>query len=76
MSEKTPADRGKCKKWTEELTNNGGYTYPGWDIEGEELEFIKAIDAYRIANRKSFLTMTEILKVAKSLGYRRLPPQE
>lgn len=37
----------------------------------DELEFIKAMDRYKRENNKPFPTLTEVLSVLKSLGYRK-----
>ena len=38
----------------------------------EELQFIKAIEKYKKEHNKHFLSWTEVLKVAKALGYRKV----
>lgn len=38
----------------------------------EELEFIKAIDRFKREKRKPFPSYSEVLGVAKSLGYRKV----
>lgn len=38
----------------------------------DELEFILAQEKYRRENRRRFLTSREILRVAESLGYRKV----
>lgn len=48
-------------------------TFPGSEITGDELEFIKACERYMRENRRPFPKFTEILAVAKSLGYRKMP---
>lgn len=43
----------------------------------EELQFIKAIEKYKKSHSKHFLSWTEVLKVARAMGYRRVAdPQE
>jgi DNA-binding response OmpR family regulator len=37
----------------------------------DELEFIRAVDAYRRRTRTKFLTCRDVLKVVHSLGYRK-----
>lgn len=37
----------------------------------QELEFIEAIERYKAANNKAFLSWTEVLKIVEQLGYRR-----
>ena len=38
----------------------------------EELNFILAMEQYRRDNRRRFLTSREILRIAASLGYRKV----
>jgi hypothetical protein len=42
---------------------------------GEELEFLRAIEQYKRANGRKFPTWTEVLEVARALGYRRSQPR-
>ena len=43
----------------------------------EELQFIKAIEKYKKEHEKHFLSWTEVLKVVKAVGYRKVAdPQE
>lgn len=49
----------------------GEATYPGCEIEGDELEFLRAVDAYKIQRHKQFLTNLELLAILKGLGYRK-----
>ena len=44
--------------------------FPGSEFSDEEREFLVAIDRYRTRNRRTFLTMSEVLKILKSMGYR------
>jgi hypothetical protein len=48
-----------------EVNLGSGYT-------DEEVGFLKAVMAYQRVNRRRFPTYTEVLAVAKSLGYRRV----
>jgi hypothetical protein len=41
------------------------------DYAPEELEFMRAIEAYKRENGRPFPTCSEILEVVRSLGYRR-----
>lgn len=41
------------------------------DYDDDELEFLKAMDAFKRVNRKPFPTYTEILGVLKKLGWRK-----
>lgn len=38
----------------------------------KELEFIEAIERYKAANNKGFLSWTEVLAIVEQLGYRRV----
>ena len=40
------------------------------EMNDEQFELIKAIDAYKRANNRPFPTYTEILEIMKALGYR------
>jgi len=42
-------------------------------FSSEELQFIKAIDKYKSQNHKHFLSWTEVLKIFKELGYKKVP---
>lgn len=37
--------------------------------DDDEVEFLKAVDAYRTLNRRRFPALTELLAILKSLGY-------
>lgn len=41
------------------------------DYSDEEIEFMKAMDLYKRANRRPFPTWSEVLEVLRALGYRR-----
>lgn len=41
------------------------------DYTADELEFMRAVDAYKRSRRRPFPTLTEILDVARALGYRK-----
>lgn len=41
------------------------------DYGSEELEFMRALDAYKRASGRMFPTCSEVLEVLKSLGYTR-----
>jgi hypothetical protein len=43
------------------------------DYTGEEIEFMQALEAYKVANGRMFPTCSEILEVLRNLGYVRLP---
>jgi len=43
------------------------------DYTGEEIEFMQALEAYKVANGRMFPTCSEILEVIRKLGYVRLP---
>jgi hypothetical protein len=42
------------------------------DYTDDEIEFMKAMDAYKRANRRPFPTWSEVLEVLYSLGYRKV----
>lgn len=42
------------------------------DYTEEEIIFMKAMDAYKRANRRPFPTWSEVLEVLQALGYRRV----
>lgn len=54
----------------------GDSLFPGSVYSEEELEFLRAIEAYKRLNRRPWPTFTEVLSVAKSLGYRKVAPKE
>lgn|GEM_PF-5505733 len=47
--------------------------FPGSEFSDEEREFLVAVDRYRTNNRRTFLTMSEVLRIFKTLGYSRPP---
>jgi hypothetical protein len=44
----------------------------GSEYSDEELDFLRAIDAYKRINGRPYPTWPEVLAVAKSLGYRKV----
>jgi len=42
------------------------------DYDDEEITFMKAMDAYKRANRRPFPTWSEVLEVLHALGYRKV----
>lgn len=44
------------------------------DYSDEEIIFMKAMDAYKRANRRPFPTWSEVLEVLRALGYRKVEP--
>jgi hypothetical protein len=42
------------------------------DYTDDEIEFMKAMDMYKRANRRPFPTWSEVLEVLRSLGYRKV----
>ena len=46
------------------------------EMNDEQFDFIMAIDQYKRANKKNFPTYTEILEIAKALGYRKVAEPE
>ena len=49
--------------------------FPGSSYSAEEREFFQAIDRYRRRRRRPNLTWHEVLRVFKSLGYRKVPEE-
>lgn len=45
--------------------------FPGSDLAREELEFARAIVAFQVQTGRRFPTWSEVLRIARSLGYRR-----
>ena len=45
-------------------------------LSTEELHFIKAIEKYKAKSGKAFLSWTEVLKIFKELGYKKVPPRK
>ena len=45
-------------------------------LSSEELQFIKAIEKYKSENNKHFLSWTEVLKIFKDLGYKKVSRKE
>lgn len=41
-------------------------------LSTEELEFVKAIEAFKVEKSKIFLSWTEVLKILKGLGYQKI----
>jgi hypothetical protein len=48
----------------------------GADYTEEEVEFIREMDRFMREKRRRFPTFVEVLRVAKSLGYRRNPTEK
>src|SRR5215472_11208909 len=42
------------------------------DYTDDEIEFMKAMDQYKRANRRPFPTWSEVLEVIRALGYRKV----
>ena len=42
------------------------------DYSEEEIDFMKAMDLYKRANRRPFPTWSEVLEVLRALGYRKV----
>ena len=45
-------------------------------LSNEELQFVKAIEKYKQKQGKLFLSWTEVLKILKELGYRKIASKE
>lgn len=41
------------------------------EYSAEEIEFMRALDAYKLSSGRAFPTCSEILEVIRDLGYRR-----
>lgn len=53
--------------------NSGlGAVFVGADMTPEELEFCKAMDRYKRNRKRPYPTFSEVLKVIRSLGYRKV----
>lgn len=48
--------------------------HPGSDYTADELEFIAAMETYMKEKRRKFPAFTEVLAVARSLGYQKVKP--
>jgi DNA-binding MarR family transcriptional regulator len=42
------------------------------EMTDEQFEFLMAIDQYKRANQKPFPTWTEVLEIARAMGYRKV----
>jgi hypothetical protein len=47
--------------------------YPGSEYSADEREFMAAMERYQRVNRVRYPLCTDVLKVIKSLGYRKTP---
>jgi hypothetical protein len=63
---------------TRDINHRGGVgceeNFPGSDYSDEEREFLQAIDEYKRTQRRPYPTWREVLRVLRSLGYRKSPP--
>jgi len=48
--------------------------FPGSNLPDDAVEFARAIAAYQKATGRRFPAWSEVLEIAKSLGYRRVAP--
>jgi hypothetical protein len=46
------------------------------EMTDEQFEFLMAIDQYKRANQKPFPTWTEVLEIARAMGYRKVAPPQ
>jgi len=46
------------------------------EMNEDQFEFIMAIDEYKRANKRPFPSYTEILEIAKALGYRKVAERQ
>jgi hypothetical protein len=51
-----------------------GALYPGAEYTEDELEFLRAMQNYIRLQRRPFPSYTEVLAVARALGYRKVGP--
>ncbi len=49
--------------------------FPGSELTPDEIEFMLAIEKYKRQRRRPHPTWHEVLRVLKSLGYRKEPPR-
>ena len=56
--------------------SSGTENFPGADIAGggDEWEFLKAMERYQRRSGRRYPTGREVLRVLRSLGYRKPPP--
>lgn len=50
--------------------------FPGADFTPDEWEFIRAVRAYQAETKRRYPSWREILAVARSLGYRKVPGEQ
>lgn len=50
---------------------NDHHTHPGCEYADDELELLKAMERFKRENGVRFPTFTDVLRVAKALGYRK-----
>jgi hypothetical protein len=48
----------------------------GSNYTSEDLEFMRAMEEYKRRKHRKFPTVTDALEVARSLGYRKLTPEQ
>ena len=58
-------ERGERRRQVDPTTCERDYT-------DDEIEFMKAMDQYKRANRRPFPTGSEVLEVCRALGYRKV----
>ena len=46
------------------------------EMNDEQFEFIRAVEEYRRVNKRPFPSLTELLEIAKALGYRKVAEAE
>lgn len=69
---RTRAGRGEAKQRQVATAGPGYATFKERDFSDEEAEFLKAIERFKREKRKPFPTWSEVLAVARSLGYRKV----
>ncbi len=50
------------------------HAHPGSEIEGDALEFVRAMAAYQKRYRRRYPAWTEVLYVLRTLGYAKVVP--
>lgn len=55
------------------LRDGTSVVHVGADYTPDEAEFLRAVGAYQKATGRKFPTFVEVLRIAHSLGYRKVP---
>lgn len=65
--------RGVCKRCLDRDNGRSSIYADGEDYSADEVEFLKAMQGYMKRTGRKFPSFTEVLAVAKSLGYTKVP---